>query len=281
MFLGLIDRRQGRWEEAIRNLKHAVDLDPRNIDMNSALGSTYFMLRRYGEAIAFHNRALALGTRDNYMRVYVASIRVDAEADTAPLRAVLNTIEAEGPSSVAEESLESFQLALRERDPAAAARALANIPSEGNNLGLPHAWYEGLLAKLRQDVPGAHAAFTAARAEVEKIVRAQSGNVDPLNPLARIDAQLGHKEKAIREARAACDMLPVSKDAFEGVLLITNLAAVYALTGEKDLALKELETVSKLPCGPSYGELRLDLEWDSLRGDPRFEKIVASLAPKQ
>jgi hypothetical protein len=75
-------------------------------------------------------------------------------------------------------------------------------------------------------------------------------------------------------------MLPVEKDAVTGVLLITNLARIYALTGEKDLALKQLEIVSKLPVGPSYGQLRLDPEWDSLRGDPRFEQIVASLAPK-
>jgi hypothetical protein len=76
-------------------------------------------------------------------------------------------------------------------------------------------------------------------------------------------------------------MLPVAKDAIQGVQLISNLACIYALTGEKDLALKELDTVSKLPYGPSYGALRLDPEWDSLRGDPRFEKIVASLAPKK
>jgi tetratricopeptide (TPR) repeat protein len=72
-FLGFIDWRQGRWEEAIRNLKHTVDLDPRNIDMNGALGATYFMLRRYGEAIAIYNRALALEPRNNYMQAYVAS----------------------------------------------------------------------------------------------------------------------------------------------------------------------------------------------------------------
>ena len=67
----------------------------------------------------------------------------------------------------------------------------------------------------------------------------------------------------------------------DGVLLLTNLARIYALTGEKDLALEKLDIVSKLPFGPSYGQLRLDSEWDSLRGDPRFEKIVASLAPKE
>ena len=99
--------------------------------------------------------------------------------------------------------------------------------------------------------------------------------------LALIDAELGDKGKAIQEGRTACDMLPPAKDAIDGVILITNLARIYALTGEKDLALKQLEIVSKLPIGPSYGQLRLDLEWDSLRGDPRFEKIVASLAPKK
>ncbi len=201
----------------------------------------------------------------------------------APLRATLNKIEAEGPASAAEVAGISFQLALRERDPAGAARALANLPSEGcvqNTYPCPHAWCEGLLAKLRQDAPAAQAAFTAARAETEKLVRSQPGNVGPLTILALIDAQLEEKEKAIREARTACDMLPVSKDAADGPVLIINLASVYALTGEKDLALEQLKVVAKLPAGPTYGQLRLDPEWDSLRGDPRFEKIVASLAPK-
>jgi hypothetical protein len=115
---------------------------------------------------------------------------------------------------------------------------------------------------------------------VEKTVRAQPGNVAPLTVLALIDAELGEKHKAIQEGRTACDMLPITKDAITGVTLTTNLACIYALTGEKDLALKQLEIVSKLPYGPSYGQLRLDPKWDSLRGDPRFEKIVASLAPK-
>jgi hypothetical protein len=99
--------------------------------------------------------------------------------------------------------------------------------------------------------------------------------------LALIDAELGEKEKAIQEGRTACNMRPVAKDAVDGVGLVTDLARIYALTGEKDLALEQLAIVSKLPCGPSYGELRLDLEWDALRGDPRFEKIVASLAPEK
>jgi TolB-like protein/Tfp pilus assembly protein PilF len=205
-FLGLVDRRQGHWDEAIRNFEEAVDLDPRNAIPINDLGDTYFLVHEYGEASAVYNRSLALEPRSINFRTHLASIAVEAEANTAPLRAVLNAIEAEGPSSAAEVAEDSFFLALRERDPAAAARALANIPSEDNVesfFQLPHAWYEGLLAKLREDAPGAHAAFTAARAEAEKIVRAQSGNVSPLTLLAFIDAELGDKGKAIEEGRAA------------------------------------------------------------------------------
>jgi TolB-like protein/Tfp pilus assembly protein PilF len=284
LILGLIDRRQGRWDEAIRNLERAVDLDPRNASRIYELGLFYSWLRKYAESIAMFNRALALEPRSINFRTFPSWVVVQAEADMAPHRAVVNTIEAEGPSSAAEVAVESFQLALRERDAAAAARALANIPSEGDVRSFfqyPHAWHEGLLAKLRQDASGAQAAFTAARAEVEKIVHAQPGDVASLTVLAKIDAELGDKEKAIQEVRTACDMLPPAKDAMVSVVLTTNLARIYALTGEKDLALKQLDIVSKLPYGPSYGELRLDPEWDSLRGDPRFEKIVASLAPKK
>jgi TolB-like protein/class 3 adenylate cyclase/Flp pilus assembly protein TadD len=282
-FFGLIDRRQGHWDEAVRNLEHAVSLDPRHVELIMHLELTYFLLRRYEEALAMCNRALALEPRSIYFRIQRPLIAVEAEADKAPLRAVLNTIEAEGPSSAAEVAEDAFRLALRERDPAAAARALANIPSKGDlESCCPHAFFEGLLAKLRQDAPGAHSAFTAARAEAEKIVRrAHPDDTAPLSVLAVIDAELGHKGKAIEEGRAACDMLPPKKNAITGFFVVTNLAYIYALTGEKDLALQQLEIVSKLPAGPSYGALRLDPEWDPLRGDPRFEKIVASLAPKK
>ena len=95
--------------------------------------------------------------------------------------------------------------------------------------------------------------------------------------LALIDAELGNKEKAITEARTACDMLPSTKNALDGVWLMTSLARIYALTGENDLALEQLEVLSKLASswfGFSYGDLRLNPDWDPLRGDSRFEKLV-------
>ena len=97
--------------------------------------------------------------------------------------------------------------------------------------------------------------------------------------LGMADAALGHKENAIREGRRAVELLPVTKDSAIGAVLLKNLALIYAWADEKDPALEQLSIAAKLPGFLSYGELRLHPKWDPLRGDPRFEKIVASLGP--
>jgi len=280
--LGQMNRWEGRWQEARQNLERAVELDPRNSSTIMDLAWVYMTLRRYQEADALAIRLQALEPRSPTLQAGRAFIGLEARADMASLRAVLNTIESESSQSATELADLSFRLARYERDPTKAARALANMPHEGTidmfYVPFPHTWYEGLLAKLRQDANAAHSAFTAARAEAEKLVHAQSQNAQPLAVLALIDAELGDKEKAIREGRTACDMLPPTKDALGGVWLMTSLARIYALTGEKDLALEQLEGLSKPasgpPNGPSYGELHLNPDWDPLRGDPRFEKLV-------
>jgi TolB-like protein/class 3 adenylate cyclase/Flp pilus assembly protein TadD len=282
---GQMNRWEGHWEEARQNLGRAVELDPRNARTITDLAFVYMALREYEEADVLATRLQALEPRSPILRAGRAFIGLEARADMASLRAVLNTVESESPQSATEVADLSFRLAVYERDSTKAANALANMPREGkidlNGVPFPHTWYEGLLAKLRQDAAAARSAFTAARAETEKLANAQPQNVRPLAVLALIDAELGDKEKALREGRTACDMLPPTKDALDGVWLMTNLARIYALTGEKDLALEQLEAVNRLVSGPSYGELRLNPEWDLLRGDPRFEQIVASLAPKK
>jgi len=278
---GQMNRWEGRWEEASQNLQRSVELDPRNASTITDLAWVYIALRKYEEADALATRLQALEPRSPILRCGRGFIGLEARADTASLRAVLDTIESESPQSATEVADLSFRLARYERDPTKAARALANMPREGkidmNYAPFPHTWYEGLLAKLRQDVTAAHSAFTAARSETEKLAHAQRGNAVPLGVLALIDAELGDKEKAIAEARTACDMLPSTKNALDGVWLMTNLARIYALTGENDLALEQLEVLSKLASswfGFSYGDLHLNPEWDQLRGDPRFEKLV-------
>jgi hypothetical protein len=95
-----------------------------------------------------------------------------------------------------------------------------------------------------------------------------------------IDAGLGRKADAIAEGKRACEMRPLSKDSWEGPIYVNNLALICTWVGEKDLALEQLAISAKNPDGISYGELKLDPTWDSLRRDPRFEKLVASPAPK-
>ena len=118
------------------------------------------------------------------------------------------------------------------------------------------------------------------RSEAAKLVAEQPDYPEGLCVLGVADAALGHKEDAIRQGRRAVELLPVTKDAITGPLLVQNLALIYAWTGEKDLAFEHLAIAARVPSYLSYGELRLHPVWDPLRGDPRFEKIVASLAPK-
>jgi serine/threonine-protein kinase len=133
---------------------------------------------------------------------------------------------------------------------------------------------------MRGDQQAARGASAKARTELEKMLRNLPDYAEAICALGVVDAALGNKEDAIREGRRALELMPVTKSAIEGPLLIKYLVAIYAWTGDKDRAFRRLDKAIHLPGNLSYGELRLHPIWDPLRGDPRFEKIVASLAPK-
>ena len=139
---------------------------------------------------------------------------------------------------------------------------------------------EGIIAVIAKDDAKAQAAFTAARAEQEKTVQAQPNYGPALCVLGLIDAGSGTKEEALREGRRAVELFPVEKDAVRGIAMVKYLAMIAAWAGEKDLACEQLAIAIRNPSDLSYGQLKLMPFWDPLRGDPRFEKIVASLAPK-
>ena len=281
---GFIARRQGRWEESTTDLKRALELDPRNLFFLQQLSFTYDWQHRYRDLASVLDRALKLVPSDPETRVALALIDFAERADARPVHATIETIIAEDPAAATNIADRWFYIALCERDNFGISRALAVIPPEGISQGSiwsPRAYFEAVAARARGDATVARAAFTVARAEVEKTTHDQPDYAQGLIILGLIDARLGRKDDAIREGRRAIELVPVSKDAIDGADFILNLAVIYAWTGEKDLALEQLNKVSKLPYAPSYGDLRLSPEWDPLRGDPRFEKIVASLAPKQ
>jgi serine/threonine-protein kinase len=134
---------------------------------------------------------------------------------------------------------------------------------------------------MMQDGRKARSAFAAARAEQEKIVEAQPNYAPVLCVLGLIDAALGAKDQALREGRRAVELLSVEKDEINGPRMITYFAIIAAWVGDKDLACEQLAVATRFPSSPSYGEMKLLPFWDPLRGDPCFEKIVASLAPKE
>ena len=280
----LIDRRQGRWAEATRNLERAVELDPRNFGILEETADTYRGLRRYSDAIRLAERALAVSPRDYFARILRALLPFFERADIGPLRTELSAILTEEPGAAEKIADVLFRCAIAERDAAAANRALAAIPPEGispgGNFIYPREWFTGVAARTFNDPATARSSFSAARAIEEKITRDQPDYAQAWSLLGRIDAALGRKEDAVREGRRACELLPLSKDAGAGAGLISSLAVIYAWTGERDLALEELTVSAQIANGVTYGELKLDPQWDLLRGDPRFEKIVASLAPK-
>ena len=278
---GYVLRRGGDWEEATRSLERAAELDPRNVHILQQLALTYQPRRRYQDEAHVYDRVLALVPNDGLTQGLKALVAVDWKADLRPYQALMAKLTATDPKKAAE--ADDINYTICERTPEAFARGLKHYPRGGSvNIAVnyPHAYFEGVIAICEGDLEKAKSAFNVARAEVAATVERDPEFAPAVSFLGMIDAGLGRKEEALREGRYACELLPPSKDAIDGVVLAVNLAQIYVWTGEKDLAIAQIEAVERLPTYLSYGLLKLQPIWDPLRGDPRFEKLVASLAPK-
>jgi TolB-like protein/class 3 adenylate cyclase/Tfp pilus assembly protein PilF len=285
---GYILRRRGQQEEGLRNLERAVELDPRNFNILQQISLSYQLLGRYAEAIAALDRALAIMPDNVETRATRAEYELFWKADTRPLHQTVDAILAQGPGAIASAADLWFDCALAERDPAATKRALVAVgdnPCLGDSaIYLSRSFGEGLLARMTKDEARARTAFQAARAQQEKIVQAQPDYGPALCVLGLIDAALGRKDLALDEGRRAIALTPVEKDVANGSRVLQYFAITAAWAGDKELALQQLEAGLRAPAASqmlSYGALKLFPFWDPLRGDPRFEQIVASLAPKK
>jgi len=284
---GYILRRRGQQEEGLRNLERAVELDPRNFYTLQQIALSYQFLGRYAEAIAALDRASAIMPDNVETRANRGLWDMCWTGDTRRLRQTIDAILAQGSGAIANAADIWFFCALAERDPAAAERALVALGdnqcwNEGAII-LSHSFGEGLLARMVKDEARARAAFEAARAQQEKIVQAQPDYGPALAVLGLIDAALGRKELALDEGRRAIALTPVEKDVNNGSRVLQYFAITTAWAGDKELALQQLEAGLRAPQASvmlSYGALKLFPFWDPLRGDPRFEHIVSSLAPK-
>ncbi len=284
---GSMDRSQRRWVDATHNLERACELDPRNLPYLINLGSMYLWVHDYDDYTKIMDRIVALHPERKPGRIFRASVEVYRRADTGPWRAEIENILTNDPGSEEDPFVagQRYTLALYDRDWDAAGRAAA-VLAQKNSLdawSIPHLgrdFWVGLVARLTGDETSAHAAFMTAHAQQEDEIRVHSDDFGLISGLGLIDAALGRKEEALREGRRAMELAPRMKDPVSEPYAKRCFAIICAWTGERELALRQLEALTKAPGSYTYGDLRLSPLWDPLRGDPRFEKIVASLAPK-
>src|SRR6266498_29683 len=284
LLTGYIERRQGRWDKSLEEMKRALELNPRDFSILQQISLTYEALRRYKEMSATLDRVLAMAPKDIPSRLRRALVDLEEHGDSKPFRMAIDAILAEDTNAALGFVNPWLVVLLREGDPIAIQHALSNMGGCGcfdENIPFPSGWCEGLLARLRGDESAASVAFNSARKELDQTVRNQPNYAAALCALGVVDAVIGNKEDAIREGERALELSPVNKNAIEGATLVRYLTIIYAWTGEKDRAIERLTETTQLPGSHiSYGYLRLHPLWDPLKGDPRFEAIVASLAPK-
>ena len=280
--IGMVERRQGHWDQSIQHIEQAAKLDPHNIQLISEQATTLFLLSRYEEAAKTLDRGLAWKPRDFAIAFLRASLDKEWKADLAHWKAVVAG-EADRPTDPNDLISARLLLALLERDYHAAQEAL-DTPGlaevDDNGYPLPREWTEGIIARGLGDKGRANAAFLAARQRIAASAQQNPDDARPLIVLGQIDAALGRSPEAIREGERALELLPPSKDALNGGLILNRLARIYAQSGDVNRAVNFLKKIMPTPGGLTYGALKLEEDWDALRGDPRFEKLVVSLAPK-
>jgi len=280
--IGYIERRRGNWEESTRNLERSNDLDPRNFFLLQQLALSYGMLHRYADQTPVVERALSVEPNDVDTRVELAAVDFHSKADTKPLHQTVDSIQVTNPAALPNVANDWLSCALAERDLVAAKNALdafGDTPLTDYVVHWNRPLMEGVIARMANDDEKARRLFSAARAEQEKVVQAQPDYGPALCVLGLIDAALGRKEEALREGRRAVELVPAEKEAMSAPLMVEYLAMIAAWVGDKDLACQQLAVAVRPPSTVSYGQLKLLPHWDALRGDPRFEYIVASLAP--
>ena len=275
--LALISRRQGRWDESLRRFDEAIELDPRNLQTLTWASDTYTAMRQFPGALKLLDRILdiapanstAIGSKAG---VYQAMGELD-EADAVLVKVGLDA------SNVQLVSALTGQLLYRHQYPAAIELLQSYLAKKDAAQGFDRAFALfglGELQRFSGDAASAKVSYSDCRGVLEPALSAQPDNAQLVSIIARIDSGLGDEEMAVKEAERAIQLLPAAKDAFVGPGLEEAMAQVLARFGKKDRAIAALQHLATTPYGRvpiTHAFLRLDPTWDSLRGDPRFEKL--------
>jgi TolB-like protein/Tfp pilus assembly protein PilF len=275
---GYIFRRQGRWRDALTAFEHAKELDPRRAHFEGR-PETLRVLRQWTAANDAFKQALQLESQLIEGWRGLAYVEFAQSGEPAKAGAILDRLSdrIKKKASIAER----WDYSMMARDFAAAEKMLPDFPTDEFPAIEPRQYYDACLALVRKDLERAHSFLTQITPEHETAVHDHPNDPTFHAALGKVYALLGRKEEALREARRAIDLCPESKDAVEGPAYATNLAFVYAQSGEVEKAITLLARLLTTP-GPeriTLAHLRLSWEWDPLREDPRFQKILESPEP--
>jgi serine/threonine protein kinase/Tfp pilus assembly protein PilF len=282
-----IYRRQGRWRESVVSFERALSLDPRNASNAFLAGNNYLFMRDWSAAAACYKRALEIMPDFASPKIGLAYLELFRNGNPAAGSKILQNI----PSGSDRKGMlpeARWELAMAERDYATAEKIVTDSSLKDFS-DAPKTFYQGRIALARGEIESAQSYFAAARPDIEKGVRDDPGDADRHRRLGLLYAYMQRRDDAIRESIRAVEIEPESQNAFHGALYAANLALVYALIGEPDHAITLIERLLSTPGAvmwPDFpnsitlAELRLRWEWDSLRSDSRFQKILAGPEPK-
>jgi TolB-like protein/cytochrome c-type biogenesis protein CcmH/NrfG len=279
--LALVNRRTGEWQRSLEYFRQAMEFDPRNVTLLSDAGDTFRQMRRYAEALRTYNRLLDMIHDEPHALASKIKIYQD-EGDLAAAAAMLAPLRPAMTSDVFEAQIDQWTYERRYADAIATLKSALEKPDPAAT-DWDRMTLEARLAWLQQVSGGISTArdtWKDIRSKLEQL-RATRSKIFGAEELALAYVALGDKDKALEIVKEADAVVPASKDAMAALFLPRAMARIAVLAGEKELALQELESLVQMSGNPiSFGNLKFSPEWDSLRGDPRFEKIVASLAPK-
>jgi len=282
--IGAIQRRQGKWTESTANLEKAAALDPKNASILINLADNYMALRNFEAADKTIDRAIAIAPQSFATVGLKGYLAVAWRGDLSEAQRQFSAIPPEVDPNGLVTWVRSGMLIWQRKFPEALA-VVQKFPGEtlmtNTTAPVPKAFLEGSIHFLEGDKPRAQIEFEQARVVSEKLLR--NAPEDPARHAQHglILAALGQKEEAIAEGKRAVELLPESRDAFDGPRFTAALAQIYAWTGETDEAFRLLDHLLSVPNGIAVSILKLDPAWDQLRKDPRFQALIDKYAPSR